>query len=109
MEEVLTEGIIYHGPGGCPKCAGPLSVIDSEMTLMELNKEGQPISEETSIRCIAMCIHCGHKLEMIRWNGGYIPYDPVSYLFKQVDLENKSKERIQKLNSEAKKNPLAIE
>lgn len=104
-KELETEAFIYHGPGGCPKCGGQLIVADSEITLMELNQDGIPISEETNVKCRAVCRDCGHRMNMVRWNGGYIPYSTTSLLMKIMEQKELNKQRISSLNKNAKSNP----
>lgn len=101
--EILIDGLIYHGPGGCPKCGGPLVVVDSELTFMELNTDGIPISEETSIRCNAACLHCKERQEMVRWQGGYIPFSRTSLLLKELQFKDEIKDRMEKIKE--KNNP----
>ena len=108
-DELKIEGLIYHGPGNCPICSSPLFVVDSELTLMELNSDGYPISEDTTIRCEAVCSNCGHKQKMMRWNGTYIPYTRSSLIIKKMEFEDMCKDRLNELNSQAKdKNPFEI-
>lgn len=106
-KEILTEPMIFHGAGGCPHCCGPLAVADSELTLMELNQDGQPISEETRIKCVGVCLHCGNKIRMTRWKGGYVPYSELSEKIRQYQLIDEAKRRVDELNK-TKSNPLVI-
>lgn len=107
-KEILIDPFIYHGPGGCPECCGPLSVLDSELNLIELNNEGQPISVETSIRCRAICKHCGHTLEMVRWNGGYIPYNERDLQSRIIEQQEINRARMQENRCTIGVNPLAF-
>ncbi len=106
-KEILIEPIIYHGHGGCPKCCGPLSVLDSELNMMDLNQDGTPISIETSVKCRAICKHCGHTLDMIRWEGGYVPYDEISHNSRIIELAE-SRKVIMQENKCKIGNPLAF-
>lgn len=109
-KDTLLEPMIFHGPGGCPRCSGPLCVADSEITLMELNPDGVPISEETNIRCKAVCMHCGNTIQMARWGGQYIPYGRSALIIKNGELKAEAEERVRKINEKAKgKNPFALE
>lgn len=109
MNEITVEGLIYHGPGGCPICSGALHVYDCEISLMELNQEGIPIDEETEIRCNAICGTCGHKLEMVRWEGGYIPYGESALTIKQMQRRDESRDRVKRMNEKGKeKNPFTF-
>lgn len=102
--------MIYHGPGGCPKCGNLLTVIDSEMTVMDLNQEGHPISEETIVKVRACCQNCGHKQEMMRWQGRYIPYSENAYRIKRGDALYDIKQRNLMLDKQSKgENPFALE
>lgn len=80
-KEIEINPFIYHGPGCCHKCSSPLTVVDSEVTVMDLTNDGDPISEDTEIKCIGVCKNCGYQVKMIRWQGGYIPYTRASLIF----------------------------
>lgn len=109
-KDTLLEPMIFHGPGGCPVCSGPLCVADSEITVMELNPDGVPISDETSIKCKAICTHCGKQIRMVRWGGGYIPYGRSALIIKNGELRAEAAERVRKINEKAGgKNPFAID
>ncbi|MCM1235483.1 MAG: hypothetical protein NC489_35740 [Ruminococcus flavefaciens] len=105
-KEITYDGFEYYGPGCCPLCSGPLFVADSEVTLMELNQDGQPISEETAVRCRGKCSRCGHEVPMMRWQGNYVPYSKPSFLLKKWELMAKIKERNEALPKN--ENPLAL-
>ena len=111
--ELIVEGMIIHGPGGCPECGSPIWVADSELTLMELNMDGIPISEDTTIQCRGVCSHCGRKINMVRWKGGYIPYTPTSLMLKELEARDEFNDRVKETNRIAEKrlgsNPFAIE
>lgn len=107
--EITIEPMIFHGPGGCPLCSGPLVVVDSELTMMELNSDGIPTSEETLIRCEAACLHCNNRVNMIRWKGGYIPYSDSSLIIKKEQLKYELEQRVKECNSSSnKENPFAL-
>lgn len=106
-DEILIEALIVHGAGGCPECGGSLFVADSELSLMELNQDGTPISEETVVRCEAACSHCGHKQKMIRWDGGYIPFSRSSFILKSMQRKDEMNSRIAQLNSRVEGNPFS--
>ena len=108
-DEIFTEALTVYGPGGCPKCGNSLFVADSELSLMELNKEGIPISEETTVRCEAACSNCGYKQKMVRWDGGYIPFSRSSLILKIMQRKDERNSRIAQLNSSVKGNPLAVD
>lgn len=113
MKEPLAEGMTFYGPGGCPKCHTNLWVADAEITLMELNSEGIPTNEETVNKVNAYCPECGHKQVMIRWKGGYIPYDYFAYMQLLIEEEHEKEKRIAALNSrkldkEFEENPLSL-
>lgn len=105
--EIITEAMIYHGPGCCHKCGGPLTVVDTEMSIMELNQDGHPITEETIMRIRAACTHCGEKYNMMRWNGTYIPYSESSRIIRCAQLYDEIQDRIHHNNTN-EKNPLAL-
>lgn len=104
--ELLIEGLIYHGPGCCPDCGGPIVVADTETTVMELNDDGVPISDETYQKCSGACTRCGKRINMMRWGGGYIPYSAASKIVRINDFKEECKQRILEINKNAKgKNP----
>lgn len=105
-EEIKLEAIEFYGPGGCPHCSATLYVADSELTLMEVNRDGIPISESTTITCKAVCPNCGEKFEMMRHNGGYIPYSRDSEIWNEIQHKERAQARLKELISETK-NPLA--
>lgn len=109
-KEILIQPMDFHGPGDCPKCYGPLTVIDSELTMMSLNTDGIPLDEETTIiRCEGVCPQCGTRLPMMRWKGGYIPFSEIGYLIKRMELEDEANRRVEEMNSKSKgKNPFAL-
>lgn len=106
-KEPLIEPIIYHGYGGCPKCGGIMGLVDSEMTFMELNKDGIPTTcEETVITCKAKCMDCGFEQNMIRWEDGYIPDNKTLLKYKKYEVKQRIKDRYKRLNESNKdKNP----
>lgn len=112
MKEPLSDVMTFFGPGGCPKCHSNLWVADAEITLMELNSEGIPESEETKNKVTAYCPNCGHKQLMIRWKGTYIPYDHFAYMQLLFEEEFNNKKRVLALNSNRKRikdeNPLSL-
>lgn len=110
VEEIMQEAMIFHGPGGCPNCGDLLTVIDHEMTIMELNREGHPLTEETVIRVRACCRKCGHKQDMMRWNGTYIPYSEMSKMIRIGELKASAEKRNSELRKQTKgKNPFLLE
>lgn len=106
-KEIENPGIIFSGPGVCPKCGTPLYVVDSEMTLMELAIDGSPISEETNINCKGVCPVCDTKYPMMRWGGKYIPYCRTTFILRKMELIDRINERKAKL-SKSDKNPFGI-
>ncbi len=110
VNEITREAMIFYGPGGCPKCGDLLTVVDHEISIMELNREGHPLTEETIIRIRACCPKCGHKQDMMRWNGMYIPYSEMSEMIKIGELKAAVEKRNLELNKQTKgKNPFLAE
>lgn len=106
-KDILYQPVIFHSPGCCPKCGGPLVVLDAEMCTMNLNSEGQPIDDETHIECAAVCKFCTEVIPMIRWNGGYLPFSEASLIFKMGEIKERAKARLEKENGK-RDNPLTI-
>lgn len=107
-QEIKLEPIEFYGPGGCPFCSATLYVADSELTLMEVNRDGIPISESTTITCKAVCPNCGEKIEMIRHNGGYIPYSQDAEIWSEIQRKERAAARLKELH-DSTKNPLVNE
>ena len=107
-QEIKLEPIEFYGPGGCPFCSATLYVADSELTLMELNRDGIPISESTTITCKAVCPNCGEKIQMMRHNGGYVPYSQDADIWLEIQRKERAIERLNELKNSVK-NPLANE
>ena len=108
-QEIKLEPIEFYGPGGCPFCSATLYVADSELTLMEVNRDGIPISESTTITCKAVCPNCGEKIQMMRHNGGYVPYSQDAEIWKDIQRKEKAEARLKQLNPSNEKNPLVDE
>lgn len=101
-----TEGFMYYGPGTCIECGGQLAVIDSEFTVMNLDQEGTPIDIETIVKVKGACTRCGIAYKMMRWKGGYIPYDEQSYLLKRYNARCEIEDRVKQ--NKAIQNPFLI-
>ena len=101
-EEVAIDAFTIYGPGCCPICHGPLVVADREITIMDVDRNGNPISDEVDIRCIAKCKKCGHEQEMMRWDGKYLPYSESNRYYLMLRLREEVKERLNRINN----NPL---
>ena len=102
-EEVAIDAFTIFGPGCCPVCHGPLAVADSEITIMDVDKNGNPISDETFVRCLGKCKKCGHEQEMMRWQGQYLPYSESNRYYLMLVLREEVKERLERI----KDNPVA--
>lgn len=107
-EEIKLEPIEFYGPGGCPFCSATLYVADSELTLMEVNRDGIPISESTTVTCKAVCPNCGKKITMMRHNGAYVPYSQDAEIWNKIQQKERAEARLRELNSK-EKNPLVNE
>ena len=96
-------------PGECFECGSPLYVIDSEMSLIALTRDGEPYSLDTVVKCIAKCPVCGHSEDMVRCGGKYLPADSFFYREFLKSIKETNTDRIKKLQAEARVNPLALE
>ena len=105
--EITFDAMEFYGPGSCPNCGVSLYVADSEITLMELNKNGIPISEETVINCRAVCPKCSSIIPMMRHKGGYIPQNRDAEIW--LEVQSKEIVKTRKENDKIKSNPLSIE
>lgn len=109
-KEIGIEPMIFHGPGGCPKCGDLLTVVDNEMTVMNLDRDGNPTSEETIFKAKGFCPNCGYTLEMERWGGKYLPYGRSAHILRLEAIREKIKQRRLDLDAESKgKNPFALD
>ena len=66
MKQGTIEPMIVFGQGQCTECGGQLTVVDMETTFLRLDKNGSPVTEDTMIKCEAVCMHCGKRYPMIR-------------------------------------------
>lgn len=108
-KELCIEPMIFHKPGECPDCFGPLVVADSELTFMEIDQDGNPINEDTSVTCFAACLHCGKRIPMMRWKGSYIPYSEKGRRYKLAEFAYEIEKRKKELNKNSNGvNPFAI-
>lgn len=105
-EEILKDPIEYYGPGKCCKCLTNLKVVDIEMTIIDVDNNGNPISDDVTVQCKGVCPRCGYEVPMIRWQGGYIPYSPLVILMKKDEIKQRIKERKDAIP--INENPLAI-
>lgn len=104
-KEPIIEPFIQYGYGTCPECGGGLVLADSELTLMELDKNGIPINyEETVVRCKARCVDCGFQQSMIRWEDGYIPDRKRLLMIKKFEVLGRIHDRC-KDNLKPNENP----
>jgi len=106
-KEIQIEPIEIYGAGGCPNCSSTLYVADSELTLMEVNRDGIPISETTTITCKAICPNCGTRIPMMRYNGAYVPYSIDAEIWNEIQRKDRAEARLKQLNGNS--NPLVNE
>lgn len=106
----LQEPIEFISFGRCIDCGGPIYVMDSEMTFMQVNNDGIPVTEETKLNIKSVCSKCGRTAVMMRWNGGYVPYSRTAYIIRTTEKRLQIKDRLEKLNAKEKDitNPLAL-
>lgn len=100
VSEPLTDVMTIHGRGSCPKCHESLWVADAEIAIMKLQPNGMPDpdSENITNRVSAYCPNCGHKQIMMRWKGGYIPYNYTLLMQLLIEEDEKRVNRIRALN-----------
>lgn len=94
-EDKVQSGIqpmIFFGEGQCTECGGPLTVVDMETVFLELNQDAVPISEDTIIKCEAVCMHCGKRYPMMR-KGLYYVKDNAYNRFMNHYMDWKSNEQ----------------
>lgn len=111
MDEIsLLEPIEFIGFGKCLDCGGSIYVMDSEMTFMQVNNDGIPVTEETKLNVKGICSQCGKTSVMMRWNGGYVPYSRTAYIIRTTEKKIQIRERLEKLNGKTKdeSNPLIL-
>lgn len=93
----------------CRECGGTFYVCDTEMTCMELSDRGIPITEDTTMKCKGICLKCGKKVDMFRWQGKYLPYYKSLYNDLVARKNYEIKKRVESLNaSYDPKNPFVI-
>ena len=111
MKDPLIDPIIYVGPGGCIKCGTPLVVADKEIIVVNINNDGEVVElKEQATVAKALCPYCGNHQDMMRdpYNGIYRPYSKTAFMFSEMDMKERSKNRIRSIN-ETDKNPLIKE
>ncbi len=91
--ELTIEPLIIHGACGCPNCNTILYVGDVERTFIELNREGIPISSETTVSCYGICPKCNFRTPMMRYNGCYVPRNRCTEIWAKVEADRENKER----------------
>lgn len=102
--------MIIFGPGRCIECGGQLTVIDMETCFMKLSPSGSPITEDTMIKCEAVCMHCSKRFPMIRIGSNYVPdNDYIRFLKQYNDMvhDKETNERMESLKP-TKENPFCI-
>ena len=108
-KEILEEPMIFQGAGSCPYCGGELIVLDSELTFVSIDKDGNPLDSQTSVKCMGKCVDCGEKVNMMRWEGKYIiRMGSSDTLYKQFIRREQIKSRLKELESMRNNNPLGI-
>ena len=100
MKQGTIEPMIVFGQGQCTECGGQLTVVDMETTFLRLDKNGSPVTEDTMIKCEAVCMNCGKRYPMLRSGLDYFRDNEYSrlrrwYLAEQTNA--KRKEELDKL------------
>lgn len=89
MKENLIEPIETIGYNRCPKCRNLMFIADSEMSYIQIDKEGYPINQQTEYyRCQAVCAKCQSAYDMI--NVG-MRYRPASKLLDFISAYERNK------------------
>ena len=74
----LINPLIECNIGFCPHCGNKLLIVDSEMTYMELNDDGEPIDcDVTYSRVEGVCYTCGSVIPYKRIGQKYVQYNPL--------------------------------
>lgn len=94
MDEIKIEPITFYGPGVCPECLTPLIIAERDLTVMDLDKDGNVFNiVESEYYCNAMCPKCKNKIKMMRTNGSYKPYSEVRAAFDDIDFAERLRNR----------------
>ena len=110
MNEHCISPMVIFSHGKCVKCGGALVVVDMETNFMELAPDGSPVSEETMIKCEAVCRDCGTRTPMLRDGLKYIPdneYNRLQKYFDYLEHQRLVEEEMESLKP-TKDNPLCI-
>ena len=84
--EFRQDPMILFGPGQCIECGGQLTVVDMETVFIKLSPAGSPVSEDTMIKCEAVCMHCGKRYPMLRDGLNYVPDNEYTRFIKSYKL-----------------------
>ena len=106
-KEILSEGLIYYGPGTCPKCFSPLVVLDIETNAYELTIDGYPKNIKTKNKCVGICTKCDNHIDMMMYKGKYVPYSESLYIYSTFEQSYEAEKRLKELRKTSKVNPLA--
>lgn len=107
----LIDAIIFleDNPGLCPNCQALLYIAESEMNLIAINKDADPIDVvHTEFRCRSFCPTCNYSEPMFKTvDGNYCRIDPYEMY---IDNRKREKLRMANLDNLSKlrdKNPMA--
>lgn len=107
-KELTIRAINIYGPGRCPECFSPLTIMDIETSFMEVNEDGTPIDLETYESCKGICSKCGGRYPMMRLNGRYVPDSDMVRYTHLLKARDEALKRIEENKSKSKQNPLAL-
>lgn len=110
MNRSDNDPMIIFGPGQCTECGGQLTVVDMETVFIDLSPSGVPTSENTMIRCEAVCTHCGKRISMMRDGLNYIPdneYNRFMRYYKHSEFVKTRNAEIENLRP-SEDNPFCI-
>ena len=102
--------MLLFGPGQCIKCGGQITVVDMETSFMRLSNSGNPISEDTMIKCEGVCMNCGNRVPMMRDGYNYIPENEYTKLVKEYNKKEFMKAAQDKMDrlKPTKENPFCL-
>ena len=107
-EEFYIEGVEVYGPGRCPECMSPITIMDVETSFMQLNKDGTPLDIDTYTTCRGVCQKCGGRYRYMRLDGKYVPESDMVLYTHLIKIRDVVKKRIEEEKGKSKENPLAL-
>lgn len=87
MKEDLIHPIRKIPYGCCPFCLTPLTIVESEITELELDVNGYPINNDNLYyKNYARCSKCGTEVDMIKVGIQFKPYCRIKEFVNESNI-----------------------